>query len=858
MHRRIRFFWNPQNGKIISSFMEKSKHHLLREAILEKILTDSDIHRLRKKFDVEFNEASLQLIFSDEDPILGFLAKTEFSKEISIFCIAEHGYDHQWLAEDGSFIEWNERDNALHRAQSAFARKRTIQDGGISCIRPESSAASLEQSKLIEFIKGRKESANAVFEFISSRDISTFFERIFNPESSERVTHEEIESRNSKFSKALKLIIPEWQKDWRARFDKGQKENWEGIGIQELIRKYWHLGLKNSPVLPIGEILFFFPKLWSIVKESVEIKNVYKALNGCLGLDDFYLLRNYVDIGELYGLPCFSWFPEIIEAEQDSICWADFSRNENVEWTETIIRTWADKIDFQNLSSNRSVRWTKDLIRDYEGEWNWEKLCQNESVPWNADLIKCFEERIAWPQLSGNKSLPWTGELLDEFSFKWIWKKQKTDHAYFTGNWHKGNWHETVSHSASDHWGALNISSNSGIEWTPDLLTKYESQLDVWALAAKGKLDTSCVRCLFDKLHEHRPAFKYRAKFSDWSDDIYRVSLTGWHLLFLNEHASIDASVLNDIHSMQFTRTPDMAIRSQSWDSEKRTSNVLELLFPKRYEDGIRLKFDVNLADCVENANTWGSVLMKYAIRGDTMIFGNENIERQFAPLLLDIRAQLNTRRHELFDFKIKVWEQQRELLKDELALKEIWRDLMSHVDFGEALQYLRQRDADLSVAEIWLSLFVITCRYRMTIGFCGNYYFLIDFQDLGITFFRRDIFKPYEDVAHELKSIIQSGNNSTEYSLHHENRCALCKLTAHKIFREYFQRWQTHDRIDPRRDEYRTISEAVLLPTKLDLDELLGSTLKSLGLSLKEDFGISAHHFSYEFLWKFPRRRDK
>ena len=187
----------------------------------------------------------------------------------------------------------------------------------------------------------------------------------------------------------------------------------------------------------------------------------------------------------------------------------------------------------------------------------------------------------------------------------------------------------------------------------------------------------------------------------------------------------------------------------------------------------------------------------------------------------------------------------------------------MSHVDFGEALQYLRKRDADLSVAEIWLSLFVITCRYRMTIGFCGNYYPSADFfEDLGITFFgpyfRPDKFKPYEDVAHELKSIIQSGNNSTENSLHHENHCALYRLTAHKIFREYFERWKTHDRIHPRRSEYRTISEAVLLPTKLDLDELLGSILKSLGLRLKEDFGISAHHFSYGFLWKFPRRRDK
>lgn len=838
--------------------MDKVTTYLFREAIFEKISNDNEIQRLVKKLNIDLDEKCLKLILDNQDPVLGFLAKEDLSREISIFSIGEHGYDHKWLFGHEKFMNWSDHDyNELSYAHDYFERKMILQFGGSACILPKSNKVKELQNDLVEFVTGRKVSSSATVELISPDDISMFFDRMLNPNSPDKITTEEVLSPSSQFSNALQLIIKSspfahWRAEekldekeqWNAEIFREQQEKWEAIGIPDLIQKYWIHGLKDSPKLPIEEILFFFPKLWLTVKDTVDLKKVYAALDGCLGLDDFRLLREDYPVHEIYGrLSCFRWFPEIVEAEQDSICWLNLSGNENLEWTDEIIRKWADKVDFKLLSRNRSVRWTVRLIRDYVNEWDWGLLCQNESVPWNADLIKMFEDRIKWPQLSGNRSLPWSGELLDEFSGEWVWKKQEGNHIYV-----KGCWYNAVSHSLNkwdSHrypWGGFSLSSNEGIKWTPDLLLKYENQLDVWVLAAKACLDASCVRYLFNQLSECRPALKYGQKWSDFGEMHFNVSLTGWHLLFLNKNAIIDAALLDDIYLMKFKATPDLAVSSHRWSGPE-ALGVLDLLFPSRFESNIKVRYDINLTECVERSATWGSSLMKYAIQVQSR-YERDYIEKQFATLLLDVRSELKSRRQELFDFKVKIWKEKRRILRDELLLREIWHDLMAHSDFDDAVQYLKQRGGDLSVAEAWLSRFVISCRYRITYGFHDV------LQGFGLRMFRDVRFQAYQDLSVTLKEFARSDDSGTgNMSLYHYNNQILLQSADWKDVTDYFQWWQTHKKVSRIHSEFQTSAEVVFLPEKREINQLLASVLRELGFMPNADFGIAAHHFDFGFL---------
>jgi hypothetical protein len=849
--------------------MEKAIHHIIHQAILKKISSDSEIQRIGKRFNIEINENHIQFIPNDEDKVLRFLARDDFSYNISIFAIAEHGYDHMWLADEENLFQWRklnglgtyESDNKLDKAQGAFAHRIVLQCGGKSCFQGMSLVRYEGiPSDLISFIMGRKEGTSGMIEVIPSEAISGFFDRMFNPVSAEKLNYEEIRNEHSQFSNAIKFLFESPLSDWRVilRYDswkRYRKEVLEGIGTKGIVLKYWGLGLKDCPVLPIEEILFFFPELWLVVKEGVDLKRVYRVLNGCLGLDDYVLLQDHIQrhtryMHELYRLSCFAWFPDIIEAEQDSVNWRSFSFNNHVDWTEEIIRKWAHKLDFEALSGNHSVKWTKELMRDYENRWSWEQLCENQSVPWDIDLIKCFEEHLVWAKLSGNGSLPWSGELLNEFEDRWIWKKHRSEkekESPFV--YDLMDWKYTVSHTDSKEylspWGAFNISSNEGIEWTPELLKKFESRLDVWVLAAKASLDASCVWFLYDKLYECRPAFRFTAKFSDFTPDRYGVSLTGWHLLFLNKNATIDASLLDKIYLMQFKATPDMAVNHQQW-SGPRTLSVLELLFPKYNNSHIEINFDINLADCVEKSNTWGSKLMESAIGDSISIHGFENTERRFRPLLADVRDQLNTRRQELFDFKVNVWEQKRELLKDEFALKEIWQDLMSQNDFDESIRYLETRGAKLSVAEAYLSLFVLSCRHSITRGFSNV------LQGFGLSeLFNAPRFKAYEDVSRALRVSEQSEDTRHElYRINMDNLRAVKELSAFQIAKEYSRWWQTSD------SKNNTAAEVVFLPVKSELNELLCSVLKGLGfIPIKDLRGKGNPSFDSIFLSKvdFP-----
>ena len=812
------------------STMEKDKRYLLRQALFEKIADDHEIQLLAKKLNIQISEKSVQAILKVEDPELEFLAVDEISKEISELAISEFGFDHSWFVDNGESYACKKQLGDLRNALEVLAIQMCSRDdGGAYCICP--GAATVE---LLEYIRGRKQEKPGLIEIIRSEDISRFFDRMLNPDSLEKIPLEDIKSLNSDFAKALRLMLSLGEFNYPFRTDLGfrnrrQREILERVGIREIIRKHWSHGLEDCPSLPMTEILFFYPELWSVVKGTVDLRRVHKALNGCLGLDDFYQLRDYyLSKHEVSGLSCFSWFPEIVEAEQDSINWTYLSRNASIDWTESRIRSWSELIDFQALSGNHSVRWTKELIQEYRDEWHWGRLSLNETVPWDADLLHSFEERLDWDKLSENDALPWSEELLDKFADKWKWRKHEKENDYRleSGVYHKS-------------WRAYGLSSNEGIKWTPELLTKHEKQLDSWALAAKGRLDANCVRHLFSDLHECRTSHDYRAKYSDYTDDIYSVSLSGWHLLFGNPNASIDASLLDEIYQMQFKATPNIAVRGQRWTGPILVS-ALDVLFPGRYRNGTKLNFDVGLTECIERGNTWGKVLVKSALSqlsSSSLDFGRNQVEREFAPLLSDIRSFLRTRRTELFDLKLSLQRQNRELLKDEIELKKVWYELIGHTDFEESMDYLKKRDTDLSIAEAQLALFVIHCRCEQTIT--G----ILNLQRFGLSpYYGKVHFKNYADIADALKANEELDNAETEiFRLKWKFSDTLKRSAAFFILREYNHRWQPVER-NAGNSTYTTIAEVIFLPEPSTVEELLCSVLKSLGFKPDENFNLSSH----------------
>jgi hypothetical protein len=830
--------------------MKEDNYGMFRQVIFEKISTDEDIKLLGKKLNIEISQKSIGLVLQKGDWALDFLAKTEITEEISNFCIAEHGYCHRWLCDEGGHFGWAKDLVSRDSARITFANKSIFKNGGGYCI-PKSG----EDYELVDYIRGRKESKNNIIEFIHLEDIAIFFERVFDSLSAEKVPIEDIKNPESQISKALKIIIYPISSITNG-YQEFSENLWNnGLNLQKFINKYWAAGLKDSPVLDLPSLLVHCPELWQLCEERIDegridVSHFYKSMRGSMGLEEYRrCMKRRSWIVDCCALN-FEWFPDIVNDEHSSIDWKCLSANNHINWTEHLIREWSRKIDFKLLSQNSSVAWTLDLILEYESYWDWSALSANESVPWDSGLISAFSESIDWAELSANSSLPWSNNLLKEFENNWVWSNPRE-----VVSLAHGRWREVVKNTRFSHppwrakwrpnsfmktgpWGGKSISTNTGILWNPELLCGYEDRLDIWALSANATLNSDCIRFLFKRLFECRPAFRYTAKFSDFSPDHYIVSLTGWHLLFLNEYACIDASLLDEIYDLDFKRTPDEAVDCQEWQPPV-TSSALDLLLDVRYNRATALNFAVDFADCINRSETWGTRLVKHALQGNPARYGCANHERRYKLLLSDVRAFLNNRRNELFELKVSTWDMKTELRKEELALKVIWKEFCECTEFHESIELLESRVSGLSAAEAWLAMFVIICRFDRTVR-SPNYMNRFGFRTSSGNFRfpdNRKWFNDFSDISEAISGVSDHSHLKVA-SIRVSSNEALAKTKARELLRNYWESWSLCSK-SKTPQTLHTIAEVVYQTHPTRLDELLKSTLTSYGLQ-QDGFGDS------------------
>jgi hypothetical protein len=85
---------------------------------------------------------------------------------------------------------------------------------------------------------------------------------------------------------------------------------------------------------------------------------------------------------------------------------------------DTLIwKTDNDTLHTQGISSNSFIDWTGELLVKYRNRLDWSAVSLSiigRSI-WNETILNEFESEIDWSNLSLNSSIPWSAELLKKY-----------------------------------------------------------------------------------------------------------------------------------------------------------------------------------------------------------------------------------------------------------------------------------------------------------------------------------------------------------------------------------------------------------------------------------------------------------
>jgi hypothetical protein len=101
--------------------------------------------------------------------------------------------------------------------------------------------------------------------------------------------------------------------------------------------------------------------------------------------------------------------------------WKELSSNFN--WSETTLEKYQDKVDWDEISENRNIRWTIPMIQKFQKKINWDKFSDyaDENIL-SESYLDAFKEKWNWRNLSNNSSINLTDELLEKYADKWDWE----------------------------------------------------------------------------------------------------------------------------------------------------------------------------------------------------------------------------------------------------------------------------------------------------------------------------------------------------------------------------------------------------------------------------------------------------
>lgn len=148
-----------------------------------------------------------------------------------------------------------------------------------------------------------------------------------------------------------------------------------------------------------------------------------------------------------------------MDAQLEKAAWKHLSaETEEAVIAFKLMRDHSDKLHWKSISENRDIKWSIDLLRKYQRNLYWEELTNTIFNSWcssGMDIEKlCIENVIA---------------LIDEFKDSWNWDKLSSgiDHPQIE---------EILDrYSAKLNWNI--IADNSSINWTLQMVSKYEQHL---------------------------------------------------------------------------------------------------------------------------------------------------------------------------------------------------------------------------------------------------------------------------------------------------------------------------------------------------------------------------------------------
>jgi len=177
--------------------------------------------------------------------------------------------------------------------------------------------------------------------------------------------------------------------------------------------------------------------------------------------------------------------------------WSVLFKSDNILWDQSLITQYKDSIYWgssissteSSISSASNVLWSEELINEFFDRFNLELLSRNKSIVWSDKILNRLKFNNAnsewnkegylpnnsvvfhnvWSNLSGNSSIKWTDELISKY-YDFI-------NFYSLSSNENVEWSIRLIDKYIDNWDWENLSGNPSLPWSIALLLRYKERL---------------------------------------------------------------------------------------------------------------------------------------------------------------------------------------------------------------------------------------------------------------------------------------------------------------------------------------------------------------------------------------------
>lgn len=208
-------------------------------------------------------------------------------------------------------------------------------------------------------------------------------------------------------------------------------------------------------------------------------------------------------------------------------------------------------------------------------------------------MIEKYSKRINCVNISGNPNLPWSYYLIKKYQDKWQWRPEY-------------DWYH--DEKTNDY---PSLSTNSGIEWTLEILNDFNVKVDFWRIALKGKIPEETIK-RFKKEFDRKELIGWEHyRFSDWRETA-EIHRTGWENLSLNPNFSFSSNLLVFLYKNTVKLTYPEGNLAHNGDYVTKEFRLLEIL--KNTPIAIS-----ELDELMDNELSWGKILVNENHINDTI-----------------------------------------------------------------------------------------------------------------------------------------------------------------------------------------------------------------------------------------------